>query len=177
MSRLCPPKVSKWQLAAVVNGRNGGFTELAELDQGAREIRDRIALREAAEVGEPGAGGEDDAELLQNGLAIALVLRHSAQAHSKEVSPGNVTYYAIKRLRAGRCSAGHRDYDALHPRFPVERLQRIRCTNHPAPSAGEFKLAEGSGNHPRGAGVPLGTSERAPGGASNPTSTTGGHRP
>jgi hypothetical protein len=63
----------------------------------------------------PRAGGEDDAELLQDGLVIALGLLHSAEAKGKQVSPGNLAYYTLKHLRAGRRSTGFRKNDTLHP--------------------------------------------------------------
>ena len=61
------------------------------------------------------AGGEDEAELLQDGLVIALGLLRSAEAKGKQVTPGNIAYYSIKHLRAGRRSTGYRKNDALHP--------------------------------------------------------------
>lgn len=63
----------------------------------------------------PRAGGEDDSELLQDGLVIALGLLHSAQAKGKQVTVGNIAYYTIKNLRAGRRSTGFRKNDPLHP--------------------------------------------------------------
>jgi hypothetical protein len=76
-----------------------------------------VAPRIRAGIGSsiPRAGGEDDAELLQDGLVIALDLLHSAEARSKEVSAGNIAYYTIKHLRAGRRSTGFRKNDPLHP--------------------------------------------------------------
>ena len=63
----------------------------------------------------PRAGGEDDAELLQDGLIIALRLLQSAEAKAKPATPGTIAYYTIKHLRAGRRSTGSRKNDALHP--------------------------------------------------------------
>ena len=40
---------------------------------------------------------------------------HSAQTKGKQVSPGNLAYYTIKHLRAGRRSTGLRKNDPLHP--------------------------------------------------------------
>ena len=40
---------------------------------------------------------------------------HSAEAKGKQVSPGNIAYYTLKHLRAGRRSTGFRKNDALHP--------------------------------------------------------------
>ena len=76
-----------------------------------------VAPRLRAGIGSsiPRAGGEDDAELLQDGLVIALGLLRSAQAKGKQVTAGNIAYYTIKNLRAGRRSTGFRKYDPLHP--------------------------------------------------------------
>ncbi len=61
------------------------------------------------------AGGEDDLELLQDGLVIALGLLRSVQAKGKKVTVGNIAYYTLKHLNAGRRSTGVRKNDALHP--------------------------------------------------------------
>ena len=76
-----------------------------------------VAPRLRAGIGSsiPRGGGEDDAELLQDGLVIALGLLHSAQAKGKQVTAGNIAYYTIKNLRAGRRSTGYRKNDPLHP--------------------------------------------------------------
>jgi len=95
-----------------------------------------IAPRLRAGIGSsiPRAGGEDDAELLQDGLAIALGLLHSAQAKGKQVSPGNIAYYTIKHLRAGRRSTGFRKNDALHP---ASQLNGCRTYSLDEPVPGE----------------------------------------
>ena len=61
------------------------------------------------------AGGEDDLELLQDGLVIALGLLQSAERRGKQVTVGNIAYYTLKHLNAGRRSTGVRKNDALHP--------------------------------------------------------------
>ena len=75
-----------------------------------------VAPRLRAGIGAslPRAGGEDDAELLQDGLVIALGFLHSAESKGTQVSPGNLAYYTLKSLRAGRRSTGFRKNDALH---------------------------------------------------------------
>jgi len=72
-------------------------------------------LRAGINSSVPRSSGEDDAELLQDGLVIALGLLHSAQAKGKQVTPGNLAYYSVKSLRAGRRSTGFRKNDPLHP--------------------------------------------------------------
>jgi hypothetical protein len=88
-------------------------------------ILQEVAPRLRAGIGYsiPRAGGEDDAELLQDGLVIALGLLQSAEAKGKQVSPGNLAYYTIKNLRAGRRSTGFRKNDALHP---ASKLHQFR---------------------------------------------------
>jgi hypothetical protein len=54
-----------------------------------------VAPRLRAGIGSsiPRASGEDDSELLQDGLVIALGLLRSAEARNKVVSAGNIAYY------------------------------------------------------------------------------------
>ena len=95
-----------------------------------------VAPRLRAGIGSsiPRAGGEDDAELLQDGLVIALGLLRSAQAKGKQVTAGNIAYYTIKNLRAGRRSTGFRKYDSLHP---ASRLNGCRVYSLDEPIPGE----------------------------------------
>jgi hypothetical protein len=76
-----------------------------------------VAPRLRAGIGSfmPRSSGEDDSEILQDGLVIALGLLQSAQAKGKQVTAGNIAYYTIKNLRAGRRSTGYRKNDPLHP--------------------------------------------------------------
>lgn len=77
--------------------------------------------------------GEDDSELLQDGLVIALGLLQSAQAKGKQVTAGNLAYYTIKSLRGGRRSTGYRKNDPLHP---ASRLNgcRVYSLHEPVPT-------------------------------------------
>lgn len=81
----------------------------------------------------PRAGGEDDAELLQDGLVIALGLLHSALAKGKQVTAGNIAYYTIKNLRAGRRSTGFRKTDPLHPAAQLNHC-RVYSLDEPVPA-------------------------------------------
>lgn len=81
----------------------------------------------------PRSGGEDDAELLQDGLTIALHLLHSAEARNKQVSSGNIAYYTIKHLRAGRRSTGYRKNDPLHPAAQLNGC-RVYSLHEPVPT-------------------------------------------
>ena len=100
-----------------------------------------VAPRIRAGIGSsiPRAGGEDDAELLQDGLVIILGLLHSAQTKSKTVSPGNVAYYTIKHLRAGRRSSGFRRNDALHPASQLIGC-RVYSLDEPVPAQDDEDL-------------------------------------
>jgi hypothetical protein len=80
----------------------------------------------------PRAGGEDDSELLQDGLVIALGLLHSAQAKGKQVTAGNVAYYTMKSLRAGRRSTGYRKNNPLHAAAQLNHC-RVYSLEEPVP--------------------------------------------
>jgi hypothetical protein len=92
----------------------------------------------------PRSGGEDDAELLQDGLVIALGLLRGAQTKSKTVTPGNIAYYSIKHLRAGRRSTGFRKNDPLHPAAQLNGC-RVYSLDEPVPTENgeDLTLSEG----------------------------------
>lgn len=90
-------------------------------------------LRAGINASLPRSSGEDDTELLQDGLTIALHLIHSAEARNKEVSVGNVAYYTLKHLRAGRRSTGYRKNDPLHPAAQLNGC-RVYSLHEPVPT-------------------------------------------
>ena len=51
-------------------------------------------------------GAEDRQELAQDAIATAAALLASTQARGKQVSAGNLSYYAVKLVRQGRRSTG-----------------------------------------------------------------------
>jgi hypothetical protein len=90
-------------------------------------------LRAGIHASLPRSRGEDDVELLQDGLAIALHLLHRAEARNKAVSAGNVAYYTLKHLRAGRRSTGYRKNDPLHPAAQLKGC-RVYSLHEPVPT-------------------------------------------
>ena len=61
----------------------------------------------------PQVGADDPEEMYQDGLAIAAQMLHSAEQNGKEVTPGNIAYYATKQLAVGRRSTYGGRADAL----------------------------------------------------------------
>jgi len=78
-----------------------------------REVQPR--LRNAIAHTVPRVGCDDEAELLQDGLAIALHIMNGTRRAQKNVTAANVAYYTVKYLRSGRRSTGFRKADPLHP--------------------------------------------------------------
>jgi len=79
-----------------------------------REVQPR--LRNAIHT-VPAVGSDDPEELLQDGLAIALLLLNGARRSRKNVTAANVAYYTTKYLRSGRRSTGYRKADPrIQPR-------------------------------------------------------------
>ncbi len=78
-----------------------------------QEIAPRIRSSLASSVTQVGA--DDLGELVQDATAIAARLLISAESRGKEVSAGNITYYAVKLVRQGRRSTGQSKTDAMHP--------------------------------------------------------------
>lgn len=98
-----------------------------------REVAPRLRAGIGSSI--PRASGEDDSELLQDGLVIALGLLRSAQTKGKTVSPGNIAYYTIKNLRAGRRSTGFRKNDPLHAAGQLNQC-RVYSLHEPVPAEG-----------------------------------------
>ncbi len=70
-------------------------------------------------VGITSIGSEDREELEQDAVAMAAGLLESIEARGKQVTPGNVAYYAVKQIRQGRRSTGFFKSDAHHPAAQV----------------------------------------------------------
>jgi len=81
-------------------------------------------------------GSDDRNELLQDGLAIAVVILQSAQRNGKKVTPGNIAHYTILALGSGRRSTGYRKTDVLHPAAQLSGYARVQSMDEPV-SAGE----------------------------------------
>jgi len=58
-------------------------------------------------------GSEDAEELVQDGIAFAAKLLHNAEAAGKTVTPGNIAYYTLLHMKAGRRSTGSSKVDVL----------------------------------------------------------------
>lgn len=97
-------------------------------------LLNEVAPRLRAGIGSsiPRSNGEDDAELLQDGLTIALGLLRSAKTRDKNISPGNIAYYTIKHLRSGRRSTGYRKNDPLHAASQLNGC-RVYSLDEPVP--------------------------------------------
>ncbi len=65
------------------------------------------------------------AELVQDGTAIAAKMLHSAEAQGKQVSAGNIAYYAVQHLKSGRRSTGCHKTDPLHAAAQLSGRSRI----------------------------------------------------
>ena len=83
-------------------------------------------LRYAIPTSVPKVGADDDQELLQDGLVIALGMLRAAGNSKKRPTAGNIAFYTLKHLRAGRRSTGCHKNDPLHP---VSQLNG-RCRTH-----------------------------------------------
>jgi len=88
-------------------------------------------------VGVKGIGPEDPAELEQDAVAMAAGLLESIEARGKQVTPGNVAYYAVKQIRQGRRSTGFFKSDAHHPAAQVSGRSRVVSLDEPVKSEEE----------------------------------------
>ncbi len=88
-------------------------------------------LRAAISKSVPMVGPDDPDELVQDGLAIALGLLHSAHRAGKKVTAGNIAHYTILALRSGRRSTGFRKNDVLHPAAQLSGHAKVRSMDEP----------------------------------------------
>src|SRR5713226_5110043 len=79
-------------------------------------------------------GSEDREELEQDAVAMAAGLLESIEARGKQVTPGNVAYYAVKQIRQGRRSTGFFKSDAHHPAAQVSGRSRVVSLDEPVKS-------------------------------------------
>jgi hypothetical protein len=79
-------------------------------------------------------GCEDLEELVQDGTAIAATMLHSAETHGKQVSPGNIAYYAVQHLKSGRRSTGCHKADPLHAAAQLSGRSRMHSLEEPVAS-------------------------------------------
>ena len=100
------------------------------------EIAPRI--RGAVSNSVPQVGADDIGELTQDGIAIAVSLLASAEARGKQISAGNVAFYATKLVRQGRRSTGQNTTDVLSPRTQMAARCRVVSLEEPV------KYEEGS---------------------------------
>jgi len=89
-------------------------------------------------VGVTSIGSEDREELEQDAVAMAAGLLESVETRGKQVTPGNVAYYAVKQIRQGRRSTGFFTSDAHHPAAQVSGRSRVVSLDEPV------KCEEGS---------------------------------
>ena len=80
-------------------------------------------------------GCEDMEELVQDGTAIAARMLHSAEAQCKQVTPGNIAYYAAKHIKSGRRSTGYHKADPHHAGAQLSGRSRLHSLDEPV--AGE----------------------------------------
>ena len=88
-------------------------------------------LRHAIPPSVPKTGTDDDQELLQDGLVIALGMLRAAGNSKKRLTAGNIAFYTLKHLRAGRRSTGCRKNDTLHPAAQLNGRCRVHSMEEP----------------------------------------------
>jgi hypothetical protein len=70
-------------------------------------------------------GCEDVEELVQDASAMAARLLHQAEAAGKRVTPGNIAYYTIQRMKSGRRSTGSSVVDPLQSGTRLKRRAQV----------------------------------------------------
>jgi hypothetical protein len=78
-----------------------------------------------------GAPTEDAEELLQEATAIAARLLDQAETNGKTVTPGNVAYYAMLTLRAGRRFGSSGSTDVMGARTQCVGRTRVSSLQEP----------------------------------------------
>ncbi|MCX6923332.1 MAG: hypothetical protein NT154_09015 [Verrucomicrobia bacterium] len=76
-------------------------------------------------------GADDREEQVQDAVAIAVSLVNSTQVRGKKVSPGNISYYAVKLVKQGRRSTGLSKTDVMHPATQLAGRSHILSMDEP----------------------------------------------
>ena len=108
------------------------YTSSAEETLLLNEVDSR--LRYAIPLSVPKTGADDDQELLQDGLVIALGMLRAAGNSKKRPTAGNIAFYTLKHLRAGRRSTGSHKNDPLHPAAQLNGRCRVHSLDEPVSS-------------------------------------------
>jgi hypothetical protein len=88
-------------------------------------------IRSAVPAAAKPVGGEDARELIQDTIAHAAAMLHSAEAAGKKVAASTVAYFAIKLIRSGRRSTGSSGTDVMSPRTQLAGRTRIVSFDEP----------------------------------------------
>ncbi len=81
-------------------------------------------------------GCEDAAELVQDGIALAARMLHSAEAAGKQVTAGNIAYYVIQHLKSGRRSTGFSTIDVMQPATQLNGRTQVVSLDEIVPMEG-----------------------------------------
>jgi hypothetical protein len=76
-------------------------------------------------------GSEDAEELIQDSIAIAAKMLHSAELAGKTVTAGNIAYYALQLIRSGRRSNGSSVVDVMAPGTQSNGSARLNSLDEP----------------------------------------------
>lgn len=101
-----------------------------------QEVAPRI--RSAVPYAVRTVGCEDAEEIVQDTLCIAAKLYDNAEKAGKQVTPGNIAYYAIQHAKSGRRAYGQSKTDPLHPSTQLNGRAVMESLE------GEVKCEEGS---------------------------------
>jgi hypothetical protein len=85
-------------------------------------------------------GSEDPEELAQDTLAIAAGLLESTERRGKQVTPGNIAYFAIRLSRQGRRSTRYKKNDVMHPATQLCGRSRVQSLDDPIASESTRRL-------------------------------------
>jgi hypothetical protein len=76
-------------------------------------------------------GAEDIEELIQDCIAHAAQMLHRVEETGKEVTPGNIAYYAILHTRSGRRSTGGSRADVMAPGTQLDGKSSVLSFEEP----------------------------------------------
>ena len=105
-----------------------------------QDIVPRIRYGVCSGRGVKTVGGEDIEELIQDATAHAALLLHRAEESGKQVSCGNIAYYALLHTRSGRRSTGGSRTDAMAPGTQLDAKSCVLSFEEPVgsdPETGE----------------------------------------
>jgi hypothetical protein len=87
-------------------------------------------------------GAESHNELIQDSIAMACSMMAAVEKAGKKVTPGNIAYYCIQKIKCGRRSTGSSTVDVYGSGTQINGTTRLTSLDEAAPGMGLDDVGE-----------------------------------